>query len=49
MNEELEKEIKRKETEIKDLLRLKDLVGKDLERQIDLRLDDLNMLYKKRS
>lgn len=49
MNEELEKEIKRKETEIKDLLRLKDLVGKDLERQIDLRLDDLNKLYKKRS
>lgn len=48
MNEELEKEIKRKETEIKDLLRLKDLVGEDLEKQIDMRLEDLSKLYKKR-
>lgn len=49
MNEELEKEIKRKGTEIKDLLRLKDLVGEDLERQIDMGLEDLSKLYRKRN
>lgn len=45
--EELEKEIKRKENEIKALMELKDLVP-NLERQIDMRLDDLSKLYKQR-
>lgn len=45
--EELEEEIKRKENEIKDLMELKDLVP-NLERQIDMRLDDLSKLYKQR-
>ena len=45
--EELEKEIRRKENEIKALMELKDLVP-NLERQIDMRLDDLSKLYKQR-
>lgn len=46
-NEDLEKEIKRKEIEIKSLMELKDLVP-NLERQIDMRLNDLSKLYKQR-
>lgn len=45
--EELEEEIKRKENEIKALMELKNLVP-NLERQIDMRLDDLSKLYKQR-
>lgn len=45
---DLEKEIKKKEQEIKDLMKFADLVT-DLEKQIDLRLEDLFKLYKKRS
>lgn len=45
---DLEKEIKKKEQEIKDLMKFADLVN-DLDKQIDLRLDDLSKLYKKRS
>lgn len=46
--DDLEKEIKKKEQEIKDLMKFEDLVN-DLDKQIDLRLDDLSKLYKKRS
>ena len=46
--DELEQEIKRKEEEIKAILELKDLVP-DVERQIDLRLEDLSKLYKQRN
>nr|DAM55104.1 MAG TPA: hypothetical protein [Caudoviricetes sp.] len=46
--DDLEKEIKKKEQEIKDLMKFADLVN-DLDKQIDLRLDDLSKLYKKRS
>lgn len=46
--DDLEKEIKKKEQEIKDLMKFADLVN-DLDKQIDLRLDDLIKLYKKRS
>ena len=46
---ELEKEIERKEQEIKDLVRLQKFVGdKNLEIQIDLRLKDLSRLYELR-
>ncbi len=45
---DLEKEIKKKEQEIKDLMKFPDWVN-DLNKQIDLRLDDLFKLYKKRS
>lgn len=44
---DLEKEIKRKEQEIKDLMKFAKLVN-NIEKQIDLRLEDLSMLYKKR-
>ena len=41
--------IKRKEKEIKDLQRLAELIGdKHIEKQIDIRLEDLGKLYKKR-
>lgn len=46
--DDLEKEIKKKEQEIKDLMKFADLVN-DLDKQIDLRLDDLSKLYKQRS
>jgi hypothetical protein len=46
--DDLEKEITKKEQEIKDLMKFADLVN-DLDKQIDLRLDDLSKLYKKRS
>lgn len=46
--DDLEKEIKKKEQEIKDLMKYADLVN-DLDKQIDLRLEDLFKLYKKRS
>lgn len=46
--DDLEKEIKKKEQEIKDLMKFADLVN-DLDKQIDLRLEDLFKLYKKRS
>ena len=46
--DDLEKEIKKKEQEIKDLMKYADLVN-DLNKQIDLRLEDLFKLYKKRS
>lgn len=46
--DDLVKEIKKKEQEIKDLMKFADLVN-DLDKQIDLRLDDLSKLYKKRS
>ena len=46
--DDLEKEIKKKEQEIKDLMKFADLVN-DLDKQIDLRLDGLSKLYKKRS
>lgn len=45
---DLEKEIEKKEQEIKDLMKFPDLVN-DLDKQIDLRLEDLFKLYKKRS
>lgn len=46
---EVENQIKRKEREIRDLLRLQKIIGeKELERQIDLRLEDLSKLYKER-
>lgn len=45
--EELEAEIQRKEKEIQDLIRFKSLVP-DLEKAIDLRLEDLYKLYKQR-
>lgn len=44
---DLEKEIKRKEQEIKDLRKFSKLVS-NVEKQIDLRLEDLSKLYKKR-
>ncbi|WP_159103166.1 hypothetical protein [Hoylesella saccharolytica] len=48
--ETLEKLIERKEQEIKDLQELAELVGKEhLEKQIDLRLEDLLKLYKLRN
>lgn len=46
--EELKKLIERKVQEIKDLQKLADVVGDaHLEKQIDIRLDDLSKLYKK--
>ena len=45
--EEIEQLIARKEKEIKQLLELKDLLKSEhIERQIDMRLDDLSKLYK---
>lgn len=45
--EEIEKLITRKETELKQLMELKDLfTSKHLEKQIDIRLEDLSKLYK---
>lgn len=44
---DLEKEIKRKKQEIKDLMKFAKLVN-NIEKQIDLRLEDLSKLYKKR-
>ena len=45
--EEIQKLITRKETEIKQLMELQKLVSsKHLEKQIDIRLDDLSKLLK---
>ena len=45
--EEIEQLIARKEKEIKQLLELKELLKSEyIERQIDMRLDDLSKLYK---
>ncbi len=45
--EEIQKLITRKETEIKQLMELQELVSsKHLEKQIDIRLDDLSKLHK---
>ena len=45
--EEIERLIARKKKEIKQLLELKELLKSDhIERQIDMRLDDLSKLYK---
>lgn len=47
--QEIEKEIQRKEQEIRDLMRFENFIGKEnLQKQIDLRLDDLSKLYKRR-
>lgn len=48
-SDDLENLIKRKEKEIKDLQELAELIGgKHVEKQIDIRLEDLGKLYKKR-
>ena len=45
--EEIEQLIARKEKEIKQLLELKELLKSEhIERQIDMRFDDLSKLYK---
>lgn len=45
--EEIERLIARKKKEIKQLLELKELLKSEhIERQIDMRLDDLSKLYK---
>lgn len=51
MDEELEKEIARVKQKIADYIRIAPLIGateKDREKQIDLMLDDLIILLKKR-
>ena len=48
--EDLENLIRRKEKEIKDLMNFKSWLGnKQLDKQIDLRLEDLAKLYKQRN
>ncbi len=51
MNEELEKEIEKKKQQLRDYLRVSELIRTDPEernRQIDFFLDDLIQLLKKR-
>lgn len=50
MSEKLEEEIRKKEQETRDLLKLQKHVSKKhLEKQIGLRLEDLQKLYNKRN